>query len=165
MSGIRAGTTNEVFPRHSPHCVHTRGAARAAAHYIQVVLSGLFFVLLMTLSGSSGHSITASCAITCSAGSQTHIHTTTLCKLTHSHRRVSPSSLIFMLQHIRNLILIALDTQSSSCSSSSSSSSCLYPQPTNSACLLSSQPLCISVSPTFFFWGGCELCGALRCPW
>ena len=77
----------------------------------------------MTLSGSSGHSSTASCAITCSTGSQTHIHTTTLCKLTHSHRRVSPPSLIFMLQHIRNLILIALDTQSSSCSSSSSSSS------------------------------------------
>ena len=126
MSGIRAGPTSEVFPRHSFDCVHIRGAARAAAHYIQVVLSGrgLFFsVLLMTLSGPSGHSCTASCAITCSTGSQTQIHTTTLCKLTHSQRRVSPSSLIFMLQYIRNLILIALDTHSSSCSSSSSSSS------------------------------------------
>ena len=45
MSGIRAGPTSEVFPRHSPDCVHTRGAARAAAHYIQVVLSGRFFFL------------------------------------------------------------------------------------------------------------------------
>ena len=46
MSGIRAGPTSEVFPRHSFDCVHIRGAARAAAHYIQVVLSGrgLFFL-------------------------------------------------------------------------------------------------------------------------